>query len=218
MKKLITSVCFLFLAVLAVAQTTSDDYYSPSSPKLFSREKVVTSLSMGTSVSFLNSSGGTGVTTFIAPKIGYQLTKKFQLNVGFMHYTLAGNTFMPLNNQEALYNRGNRSVSGNMVFAEGIYQLNKRVSLNGAVMMDAGSLNNKQNNYKALSLGMDYKVGEHSYIGIKATVAQGNNENYFFNPKNNSFEYNPNGFSNPFSGLVSGFGQNMATSLNSITR
>jgi len=217
MKKLIAFICILFFASSVISQTVNDEYYSPAKKKLFSKDRVITSLSMGTSMSFLNSSQTTGIATFIAPKIGYQLTDKFQLNVGLMHYTLTGNTFMPLNNNEALYNSGNKNVSGNLIFAEGQYQLNKKWMMTGAVMMDANSLNNKQNNYKAISLGLNYKVTEHSYIGISGTLSQGNSENYIFNAKNNSYEYSPHNdlF---FPGLMSGLGKCTVSALNELVK
>jgi hypothetical protein len=174
MKKLITSTLFLICASIAVAQTTTDDYYQAPKSNFLSKDKVSGSVSMGAGVSFLNSTKNTAFTTFIAPKIGYQLTNKFKLNVGLMHYTVTGNTFMPMNQNEAFLNSGNKTVSGNLIFAEGQYQLNKKVILSAAVMTDVNSFSNKQNNYKAISLGMDYKVTEHSTIGFRANVSQGN--------------------------------------------
>ncbi len=218
MKKFITFLCCLFSALVVVSQSAPDDYYSPAKRKLFSKDRVVTSLSMGTNVSFLNSKSS-GITTFIAPKIGYQVTDKFQLNIGLMHYTLTGNTFIPINNHEALYNGSYRNVSGNFIFAEGQYQLNKRLNISGAVMADINGENNQCGRYKEVSLGLNYKVTEHSYIGISGTLSQGNTQNYFFNSQTNSFEYLPsNGEYGLFSQLATGMGQWGAKSLNTMIR
>ncbi len=218
MKKLITSLSFLFCVSIVVSQTITDDYYTPAKKKSFSADRVVTSLSMGTSMSFLNSSKNPSVCTFIAPKIGYQFNNKFQLNIGLLHYNLAGNTFMPLNSGEALYNGKRQNVSGNLIFVEGQYQLNKRWMMSGAVMADANSLNNKQNNYKAISLGMNYKVAEHSYIGISATVESGQGNYFNPNDKTNPYYYGT-GNNDMFRSInVGGVGQLGAQVLNGIVR
>ena len=100
MKKLITFTLFLVSASFLGAQVVTDDYYSASKPKLLSADRVSASISAGAGVSFLGSSNNTAFTTFIAPKIGYQVSEKFKLNVGLMHYSITGNTFMPLNQNE----------------------------------------------------------------------------------------------------------------------
>ena len=174
MQKLITFTLFLFGASFLGAQTLTDDYFNPSKPKLLSKDRVSASISAGAGVSFLGSSKNTAFTTFIAPKIGYQMTEKFKLNVGLMHYSITGNTFMPLNQNEALYNPNNQKRTGNLLFVEGQYQLNKRVSVSGAVMYDANNITNKQNNFKAISVGMDYKVSKHSTLSFRTQISQGN--------------------------------------------
>ncbi|MGZ4034373.1 MAG: hypothetical protein ACXVNN_03075 [Bacteroidia bacterium] len=181
MKKLITSTLFLFCASLIIAQTATDDYYQKPNTNFLSKDKVSGSISMGTGFSFFNSSKNGAFTTFIAPKIGYQLTKKFKLNVGLMHYTMTGNAFMPLNQNEALLNNSNKSISGNLLFVEGQYQLNKKLMMSGSVMYNATPSINKNNNFKAVAIGMDYKLTEHTSIGIRASISQGNNSPYYNN-------------------------------------
>lgn len=200
----------MFCVSTIVAQTISDDYYNPSKPKLVSKDRVSASISMGAGVSFLNSTKNTSYTTFIAPKIGYQLSSKFKLNIGLMHYTAAGNTFM---NQNEAGNTGNKTFSGNLLFVEGQYKLNKRTIMSGAVMYDANGFNaSKQNNYKAVSFGLDYKLSEHNSIGFRAILSQGSG-NYMLNPKTNTFDYYQS--SNPMQTMMSGFGQWGTEQLNS---
>jgi len=173
-----------------VAQTTTnDDYVSKS--KAFSADKISTSISAGAGVSFLNSSKNPVYTTFVAPKIGYQITSKFKLNLGLMHYTASGNTFMQLNQNESILNTGNKAISGNLIFAGGDYQLNPKLIMTGAVMMDANNISTKQNNFKAAALGFDYKVSEHTSIGFRASVSQGNT-NYSINPRTGNYDFNTN--------------------------
>ena len=212
MKKLITFTLLLFSASFADAQNTSDDYYSPSKPKLISKDRVSASISAGAGVSFLNSTNNSAYTTFVAPKIGYQLNDKFKLNIGLMHYSISGNTFMPVNQNEALYNSGNKTLTGNMLFVEGQYKLNKRTTVSGAAMYDATNFSNETSNCKGIALGLNYKVSKHSTIGIQAIISQGQT------PYGNS----PNGMNNfgntPSYFMTGGMGQDFSNRLNSSIR
>ena len=40
-------------------------------------------------------------------------------------------------------------------------------------MYDANNLANKQSNYKAISVGMDYKVSKHSTLSFRTEISQG---------------------------------------------
>lgn len=208
MKKLITFTLFLVSASFLGAQVVTDDYFNPSKPKLLSKDRVSASISAGAGVSFLGSSKNTAFTTYIAPKIGYQLTEKFKLNIGLMHYSITGNTFMPLNQNEALYNPNNQKRTGNLLFVEGQYQLNKRVAVFGAVMYDANNFADRQNNFKAVSVGMDYKVSKHSTLSFRTQISQGNSSymNGGFGGQTNPMMFdNFGGMSNDFSNQSNSF-------------
>ena len=185
MKKRIAPILFLFSSLACIAQADSADYYNPKQ-KLTEVNKVSTSISAGTSVAFLSSTKTTAFTTFVAPKISYQVNSKFKLNLGLMHYTASGNTFMPLNQNESILNTSNNPISGNVIFVSGNYLLTPKLMMTGGVLVDANSnpLNAKQNNYKAATMGFDYKVSEHSTIGIHATVSQGGGSGYYSRPGN----------------------------------
>jgi hypothetical protein len=194
------SFLLIFSSFSAIAQTTSEDYYgSPAHPKLLSKDRVSASITAGTGVSFTNGSKATSFTTYIAPKINYQLSKKFSLDLGFMHYMSSPNSLMYMNRNEAIYNPSNSNVSGNLVFVGGEYQLNKKTIVSGAVMTDVNSIN-KQNSYKAASIGLDYKVSEHASIGFKATISNGQG-NYYNNPNPMNNSLFPASSANPFSGF-----------------
>ena len=212
MKKLLLPAFLLAAVTAGFAQTATDDYYGAApKQKLLSKDRVSASIMAGTGLSFMSGSKTTAFTTFIAPKVNYQLSNKFRLNVGFMHYTATGNTAFFMSPNEGFINRGNRSMSGNLVMIGGDYLLNKRVTITGAVMTDVNSLSNKNNNYKAATIGMDYKVSEHSTIGFRATVSQGSSD-YFYSPQRGNYQYNPfNGTANNF---FSGFGEWSTSSLN----
>ncbi|MCE9539096.1 MAG: hypothetical protein K8R85_07750 [Bacteroidetes bacterium] len=104
---------------------------------------------------------------------------------------MTGNNFAQLNSKESVLNSGNRSISGNLIFVGGDYQLNPKLIMSGSVMVDANDVSTKQNNFKAATLGIDYKISERSSIGFKATVSQGNN-NYFINSGTGNYNYNSN--------------------------
>lgn len=187
MKKLITSFLFLTVSIISIAQTSNDDYYgAPEKQKLLSKDRVSASITAGTGVNFSSNTKSTSFTTFIAPKISYQLSQKFKLNVGLMHYSASPNSVLYMNRNEAIFNSSNKNISGNLVFVGGDYQLNKRIILSGAVMMNANGLSDKQKDYKAASFGVDYKVSEHSSIKFETTISTGNNPNYYNNPFPNS--------------------------------
>jgi hypothetical protein len=63
--------------------------------------------------------------------------------------------------------------------------------MSGAVFVDSKNINSAQNNFKAASMGFDYKISEKCSIGIKAVVSQGNS-NYIINPRTGRYDYNPN--------------------------
>src|SRR3989304_2875375 len=123
MKKLITSILILYCSSVIVAQTSAEDDYF-SKPKITSTDKISTSITAGGGFSFLNATNSSLYTTFIAPKIGYRITPKFKLNIGLMHYSASGNSFLQLNRDGYILNTGNKPVSGSLIFVAGNYQLN----------------------------------------------------------------------------------------------
>jgi hypothetical protein len=192
MKNLIISILCIAFASNVFAQTDSVDYYKPFNARQSEVGKVSVNMMMGAGVSFLNSSKSTAFTTYVAPEIGYQYTPKLKMNFGLMHYSVSGNTFMPLNQNEALYNASTKMVTGNLLFVEGEYKLNNRLVVSGAVMNDANGFNNINNSYKAASLGLEYKTSEHTAIRFQTTISSGqgnyyNNPNAFYSNGINSF-------------------------------
>jgi hypothetical protein len=200
MKKIIVSSLFVASGFLANAQIANDDYYPSLKPKLLSADRVSASLMAGTSVSFSNKYNS--VSTFIAPKISYQLTDKFHLIAGLIHYTSYPNSLLQNGNEKN--NCGQKNYSSNLVFAGGEYQLSTKLTVSGAVLTNASSISNKQTNYKAASIGLDYKVSKHSSIGIQAGISQGSPD-YIFNPAKNSYYYNPS--NDKTNGILSPLGQ-----------
>lgn len=214
MKKLITFALILVSASQLGAQTNTDDYFTASKPKLLSKDRVSASISAGAGVSFLNNSKSTAFTTFIAPKIGYQISERFKLNVGLMYYSITGNTFIPLNQNEALVNSNNKARTGNLLFVEGQYQLNKRVAVSGAVMYDANNFSNKQNNFKAISVGMNYKVSKRSTLSFRTEISQG--ESPYYNTRIGTHNFGST--TAPMGTMFGEFGQGLTDCMNSSIR
>lgn len=204
-KNIFTSILLTASSVMCFSQTETDEYYTTdkSKLKLSALDRVSGSICAGVGVgASLGKTMNPSTFSYIAPKINYQLTQRFRLNVGFMHYTNLGARSYGWGQEGGCIPMGN-NFSGNLVSVGGEYLLNKKLIVSGAVMANASTIN-KRNNFKALSLGLDYKLNEHSSIGIRANVSQGNPD-YMFNPARNSFDYNP--MNTPTSNLFGGFGQ-----------
>jgi len=203
MKKIIISSLFLTFSFCAIAQDATEDYYTtPLRPKagLLSQERITTSIMAGTSVSFSNNKNSS-VSTFIAPKISYQLTEKFKLNLGLAHFT--SHPTLLSNKSEGCFTANKKNSSADYLFVGGEYQLNKKIIVSGAIMASTNSLTVKQNNYKAVEIGMDYKVSKHSSIGIRAVVSDGNSNSMFDQGRNSNENrpFNNNSFGNGFTGI-----------------
>jgi hypothetical protein len=181
MKTFTSFFTFILMAgTISAQQNDEQDYYSAAKPKLCFRERVSTSISAGGGLMF--GSNGSAYTSYVAPKVSYQMSNRFKLNIGLMHYNISGNTFMPLNRSEALYNTGSQTASGNLVMVGGEYMLNKRVIISGAVMTNVSSLNKNAQPFKAATLGVEYKTSNNSSIRFETTVSQGQGNYYNANP------------------------------------
>jgi hypothetical protein len=210
MKMILASIAFFFSSLLSFAQTAANDYYIGSKPKKKIEDRVSGSVMLGTSVSFLNSKNS-GVTTFIAPKLNYKLTEKFSLHAGLLHY----NSSFTSNRNEGCFAPGSGNLSGNLLFVGGDYKMNKKLLVSGSVMMETKNNRNFDNNFKAVSLGMEYKVSKHSSIGIKAIISEGNSD-YMTDPRGSSLNRNLN--NNSFGDPFSSFGQFGSSEMNNSFR
>jgi hypothetical protein len=211
MKALITSVSFFFAALSVTAQ--NDDYYKPAATKIKLEDRVSGSVMAGTSLGF-SGNKNTSLSTFIAPKLNYKISDRFSFTAGLMHYTMTPGTTYRISNNESVMNYSNRNASGNMIFAGAEYKMNKKLLVCGAFMMDTKNRSLQNNNYKAISFGMDYKLSEHSSIGFRATVSQGSTD-YIFDPNRGSYNYNPV-TGNTFGNMMGGFSQWGVDELNHI--
>jgi hypothetical protein len=178
MKKLITSGFLFIIAISGMAQEHTDSLYKSSMAHSTVADRISASVSMGAAVSSTSfKSGAVTSGTYIAPLIGYRFTDKFKLNVGVIHYTVNGNSYLPITLGENKFPTGRQPYSGNLFMLEGQYKLNDQLLFSGDLMYDANPLLNKQRSFKAASLGLDYKVSEHTTLSIKTMIIQNNGYN-----------------------------------------
>jgi hypothetical protein len=180
MKKLITSGFLFILVISGIAQENTDDFYKKTLPHSTTTDRITASVCMGAAVSATNlNSAPVTSGTYIAPFIGYRLTEKFKLNIGVMHYTVNGNSYVPITLGENKFATGRQHYSGNIFTLQGQYKLSNKLILSGDLMYDANPLlNNNQHSFKAAALGLDYKVSDHATLSVKTAIIQSNGSNY----------------------------------------
>lgn len=192
----------MFFSLVVFAQSNVDEYYKPT-VKNSLNENISTSVIVGTSMTFINRQN-TFYSTYVAPKIGYQLSSKFKLNVGIMHYTIAGRPAMLANSNEPFLNAANKQASGNLLFVEGQYQINPKLIVSGTMMHQITNPLLPQPNYNRASLGIQYKLSDKASIGIGTTISNGVSNN-LINPMQGNTIFN-NGLMAPM-GMTPAFGQ-----------
>jgi len=193
MKKIISFILISFLTFSLFAQINNeDDYYDPNFntgldsasfyPENNVEKKLTTSITAGSM--FFNSSYGNAFSSYIAPSIDYSVSKRFKLRTGLM---LANTNLFSSGNSEINYysNRYNNV----MLFAQGEYQLNKKILLRSTIIKD---LNNSLSNssFESYSFGFDYKIGEKSSIGIDIQFSKNNYPFYHNTGFGNTYDKN----------------------------
>jgi hypothetical protein len=185
---------FLTSAIMAQSFNTND-----SLRKSFITEKQM-SLHMTAGTAFMTGFNKTGsmMSTYLAPELNYKLSKRFTLDAGLVVMNSSYNLFHPAG--DAFQAKPfSINFTNTFLFAGGQYQLNDRLTLNGQVYTQLNTFATKSDldhvydaNLKGVKFGMDYKVSEHSTIGIEFNIAN----------KPSPYNYSPTGFpyQNPFYG------------------
>ncbi len=177
MKKIITFILISLLTLSLFAQINNeDDYYDPNFntgldsanfyPEKNIEKKLTTNITAGSM--FFNSNYGNAFSSYIAPSLDYSISKKFKIRTGLM---LANtNLFSSGNSEISSYSNRYNNV---MLFAQGEYQLNKKILLRSTIIKD---LNNSFSNssFESYSFGFDYKVSEKTSIGIDIQFSKNN--------------------------------------------
>jgi len=188
MNKFVIVIILSFNTFFVFAQTNdeyfSDSYKSKDSTfykefkKEYKPQKLNLNVELGTGVGS-NLKGGNYITTYVAPRLSYDLTPKFKINGGIKIANTTMNDFAYYN-----YLEGVQKMNGNIlqttIFLQGTYQLSKRLTISGTGIYEMASFDsyeNKKNSYnfdgKGMAVGFNYKLSENSSIGIELQMSKG---------------------------------------------
>lgn len=194
MKKLITLLCVFLITFCGHAQSDTTHYLPKSKWAPLSTANIHAAVAAGAGVSLFNS-GQTSTFTFIAPSVQYQFNKKFAFSAGVLHYNITGSPFINRGFGENYYGNNSKNYTGNIVQVGGIYEMNARLSFFGSGMYQVNPYYNRTNvHFNSTSLGLNYKVNEHTSFSIKANIIRGNTTNSLYcNPACDPYAMPSNG-------------------------
>lgn len=154
------------------------------------------SFSVDVGVGFGASKYNSGSYTYVSPYLSYLVTPRFKLDVGAtLLQGLSGNSGL---------NGFGGNTTNMMLFARGDYLVTDRLIVSGSaykIFNNYNTLNTDFNNNKnsfdnyGVSMGMEYKIGEHMIIGAQINVSDG-----YDNPYNPFYQSQPS-----FGGFNTGF-------------
>lgn len=176
MKRGILMIGSLLLFAACYAQTVPDDSGQPAdAEKKFKPRYAGASVDAG-----MMFTPGFGSAYYFAPKVSFQATPRLFLNagIGVMQYSL-----MPsqINSDLSL----NRTATSTYIFAEGMYLLSEKWSVNGSVMKDIGSSGplRQVSPYcvpsEAMHFGVDYRITPNITIGARIGYSNGRRSNFY---------------------------------------
>lgn len=154
---------------------------SPAPKKSTLASKIDVNLSVGSS--FLYSKNfGSGMSSYVAPELSYNLTPRFRIHAGIM-----------LLNSNVLVNRyylnepsvvvKTKPTTSALAYVAGSYLISDRFSVTGMVLRDmtnpqAYGRNGYNPSVQAMSLHLDYKISDNITIGAGMQMRQGSNWGY----------------------------------------
>jgi len=153
-------------------------------------KKLKFNLELGT---FLGTGFGAGnyMGTYVAPHVSFPLSKKFSLNVGTRITSTFGSPAME-NGFYSPYGYGAGNMTRSLIYVEGVYHVNSRLTVSGAAYKEFNLLNSTsplddRYNFdsKGFIMGIDYKIGENVFIHGSIEVSDGpgyNRMNPFSSP------------------------------------
>ena len=120
-----------------------------------------------------------GSAFYVAPKLSFQTTPRFFVNtgIGLIQYNL-------LPSQIKSEGSLQRTATSAYIYAEGVYLLNERWSVNGSVMKDVSPTPlRKATPYRmpseAVHFGVDYKVTPNITVGARIGYSNGGRSNMY---------------------------------------
>lgn len=162
------------------------DVYPEKTGLLSDNKRVRVGMQVGTGISIINKE--TLLNSYIAPHLEFNLTPRFRVYTGMI---LMNNNFLnsaPFTTETT--GAYNNRFTNTLIYAEGQYQLNKRITVNSLVIKNIVNLNdqtgnpNLNYNFNSMAVGMNYKISEGSSIGFQVQFNEGrtpfNNNPYLF--------------------------------------
>jgi hypothetical protein len=175
MKKFLFLGYLFLLSIAGLSAQTAETGEKPFEAKKFKPRYAGTSLDAG--VMFTS---GMGPAYYIVPKISFQTTPRLFLNagVGMMQYGMTPR-------QSGLEYPFNRSTAvSTFVFAEGLYFLNEKWSINGSVMKEVGSGPLREVSpycvpKEAMHLGVQYNITPNISVGARIGYSNGRSRSFY---------------------------------------
>lgn len=220
MKKIILTIPLLVILLYSYSQYDISEYYSEKGNDTSfmyyedtkSAEKNYNlNLEAGSSFGSIGN-GGSVFSTYIKPSWQYRFSPKFKMNFGTI---VMRQSFNDVSSFYSPYETSsfNGFVNRVFVFAEGTYQVSKRVTVSGAGMKEVTPrMEQSFNPYfytymnQGVSMHINYKINDHMSIGAGFSMSEGPYSPYynnyyspFGNPYNSPF-HSPyrTGFYNPW--------------------
>ena len=210
MKRLTTFVLLFFLVTQVFCHVLRNDTtFSQDGGHFLQPKKINYNVTLGSE--FTSFSGfGSALSTYITPRFSYNLNKRLSIGGGISvvqtNYFKARSSFQ---SEQATSGSGNGSFTSGMIFIDGQYLVNKRLTIYGSaykqfpVTADPLPYNPfnpvSSRGAQGINLNMSYKIGEHILIQAGFRYSEGTNP-YYANP----FTRNP--FLNDSWRPSSGFG------------
>ncbi|MBN2667931.1 MAG: outer membrane beta-barrel protein [Bacteroidales bacterium] len=137
------------------------------------------SVAIGASVG-IGSGNSTMLSTYINPRINYQLTPRFQVSMGLMAVRSHFDNYTYYNFYESQTQVINANTNSAYFTLQGAYLLSENIKVYGGIMigaqrMDMPNANFIENTPKAYQLGLEYKIGKHTAIQLEIQYHENNN-------------------------------------------
>jgi hypothetical protein len=145
------------------------------------RDRFDFGLDMGTAFTTFGRHGSL-FTNYLAPEIRYQAAPRLHFSTGIVLST----GFMPGSGLEGSGNRFNRV----LVYAEGAYRLNPRLTIGGMVVKELDNdfqrqmhAFQKNSGFQSVGMSVDYKITDNMRIGARFNITEGR-PYYYTDPAN----------------------------------
>jgi len=194
-KQIIISAIILFISVPLFSQTKPADSLAPDSPHFFQPRKFDYGLTLGSE--FTSISGfGSGLTTYVTPRISYNMSKRFSIGGGFSiiqtNYFGAKPYFQ---NEQNAFSNGNFTSA--MLFVSGQYLVNDRLTIYGSafkqfpITQDPLPYNPfnpvSKNGAQGIHFNVGYKIGKNVMIQAGFRYSEGMNPYNCYSNYNDPF-------------------------------